>query len=133
MPRRRPAQVRDQQRRARHTQVGYRPRPHSSITGPLRAAIRRQERWAGETDDLLRNWERLAARREYWYDLNEGCGIPECCGPTAWEREDLERITRRLPPKPAKDFRHTLRKIDERILVYRIGEHDWRDGWWQDA
>jgi hypothetical protein len=79
----------------------------------------------------LGRWERLAAQRWFWSHLpGEDC-VPECCGASAFERENLERVICALPPKSARELRQLVRGLDERILARRIGGDHWTDGWWR--
>ncbi|MFC8798112.1 hypothetical protein ACFT2C_10315 [Promicromonospora sp. NPDC057138] len=104
---------------------------HPRLSGSTQAAIRRFERRPGQVYETLRFWEQFAARRQFWsYLPGEGC-VAECCGASAYEREDLERAICALPPRSARELRALVRDLDEHILARRIGPNLWTDGWWR--
>jgi hypothetical protein len=125
MARRRPAQLRAEQRRPQHPlghrsgridRVRYPTIPGLSPAGN-RAIEQLEHRrfWWGAVAHALRWWTGFV-RNPYHrlYDRRyEGCGIEECCPDPGALMEILQIAAHHLPPKDARRLRQKLAEIDD--------------------
>ncbi|MBT2482257.1 hypothetical protein [Streptomyces sp. ISL-94] len=136
MPRRSPAQVR--QNLPSRVRPGHGPRAPRipGLSGPALAAIARIERrpsWPGPVSEAWRRWRALAHQPGPWvmYAADEHC---VCCDPFAGAdvRAVLEAACAALPRRPAAELRALLAPLDARFLARTLNDPFAAPGdpWW---
>lgn len=120
MPRRRPAQLREDSAARLHiTKASVTSVSNLPGLSPLgRVVIARLENTRlrpGQVGEAIDHWERFVRDPAHrLYDLGyEGCGIWECCPPMLEVRAILHTVERSLPRRDARRLRARLDGLDD--------------------